>query len=67
MMRVAMYLSKMTVTDEKRDGLVQFTHISEAEWPEFIGRLAYAYFENTTQHGEWLLHQKIEVLLNMIF
>ena len=48
MMRVAMYLSKMTVTDEKRDGLVQFTHLSEAEWPEFIGRLAYAYFENTT-------------------
>ena len=49
----AFYLSKMTVADEQRDGPLQYSHLAFVEFLEFVGRLAYLYFESTPQHVEW--------------
>ena len=55
MIRIAFYLSKMTVIDELRDGPLEFSHIKFVEFLEFVARLAYLFFENTSQHFEWSL------------
>lgn len=67
MIRACFYLSKMTVTDEKKDGNMEFTHIKFVEFLEFIGRLSHAYYETTSHHFEWLLHEKIECVLGLLF
>ena len=67
MIRVAFYLSKMTVIDELRDGPLEFSHIRFVEFLEFVARLAHLFFESTSQHFEWGLHEKIEVLLSWLF
>ena len=55
MIRIAFFLSKMTVVDELRDGPLEFSHIKFVEFLEFVGRLAYLFFETTSQHFEWSL------------
>lgn len=61
------YLSKMTVADEHRDGPLQYSHLQFVEYLEFVGRLAYLYFEATPQHVEWRLEDKMEVMLGHLF
>ena len=65
--RKCFYLSKMTVVDEKRNGDLEYSHLEFVEYLEFIGRLAHHYFEGTSQHLEWYLDQKIEVMLGYLF
>ena len=48
MIRIAFYLCKMTVADESLHGPLEFNHLLEVEFLEFIGRLAYLFFESTT-------------------
>lgn len=67
MIRACFYLSKMTVADEIKDGQMEFTHIKFVEFLEFIGRLSHAYYETTSHHLEWLLHEKIEYVLGLLF
>ena len=57
----------MTVVDEKRNGDLEYSHLEFVEYLEFIGRLAHHYFEGTSQHLEWYLDQKIEVMLGYLF
>ena len=47
MIRTAFYLSKMTVPDEIRNGPLEFTHLKQVEFYEFIGRIAHIFFETT--------------------
>ena len=56
-------MSKMTIIEEKNNGPLEYTHIKMVEFLEFIGRISYYFFETTSQHLEWQLHQKIEVIL----
>ena len=63
MIRTALYLSKMTVADEMRDGPLEFSHLKFVEFLEFIGRIAHVYFEKTSHHLEWAMHRKIEIVL----
>ena len=56
-------MSKMTIADELRDGPLEYTHLKYVEFLEFIGRIAYAYFEKTPHHIEWHLSQKVEAVL----
>ena len=42
--RTALYMSKMTIADELRDGPLEFSHIRFVEFLEFIGRIAHRYF-----------------------
>ena len=37
-------MSKMTISDELRDGPLEYTHLKYVEFLEFIGRIAYVYF-----------------------
>ena len=67
MIRTAFYLCKMTVADESLHGPLEFNHLFEVEFLEFIGRLAYLFFESTSQHAEWTLELKIEKLLAWMF
>ena len=59
-------MSKMTIIEEKNNGPLEYTHIKMVEFLEFIGRLSYYFFETTSQHLEWQLHQKIEVILGQM-
>ena len=67
MIRTAFYLSKMTVTDELHTGMLEFTHLKQVEFLEFIGRIAHLFFEPTSHHYEWKITQKIEVILTWMF
>ena len=67
MIRMAFYLSKMTVADEKKDGPLEFTHLKFVEFLEFIGRLSFYFFEATPQHFEWSLTMKCKVMLQWFF
>ena len=64
---VALFMSKMTIADETRDGQLEYNHLKFVEFLEFIGRIAHAYFEKTPHHIEWHLSQKIEVVLTQMF
>lgn len=66
MIRVAFYLSKMTVADECLDGPLEFSHLKHVEFLEFIARLAHIFFESTTQHEEWTLEHKVIKMLGWI-
>ena len=57
----------MTVSDESLHGPLEFNHLLEVEFLEFIGRLAYIFFEPTTQHEEWTLEEKIKKVLSWMF
>ena len=57
----------MSVADEQREGQMEFTHLKFVEFLEFIGRIAHTYFSETSQHFEWGLEEKIEVVLNQMF
>ena len=59
-------MSKMTIVEEKNNGPLEYTHIKMVEFLEFIGRVSYYFFETTSQHLEWQLHQKIEVILGQM-
>ena len=59
-------MSKMTIIEEKNNGPLEYTHIKMVEFLEFIGRISYYFFETTSQHLEWQLHQKIEVILEQM-
>ena len=67
MIRMAFYLSKMTVADENKDGPLEFTHLRLVEFLEFIGRLSHYFFEATSQHFEWSLPMKCKVMLKWFF
>ena len=67
MIRKAFYLSKMTVSDEHKDGPLEFTHLKMVEFLEFIGRLSYMFYETTPNHKEWELPQKMTVMLGWMF
>ena len=57
----------MTVTDELHTGMLEFTHLKQVEFLEFIGRIAHLFFEPTSHHYEWKITQKIEVILTWMF
>ena len=67
MLRVAFYMSKMTVRNEHDEGEFQYNHLAWVEFLEFIGRLSYYFFEETPQHFEWTLKEKVAVMLEWIF
>ena len=67
MLRVAFYMSKMTVKDEAKEGDFEYNHLAFVEYLEFIARLAYYFFEETPQHFEWTLKEKLNVVLGWIF
>ena len=66
MLRVSFYLSKQTVVDEKEDGEFEYLHICFIEFAEFLARLAFMFFEETPQHFEWSLYQKVTQMLHWV-
>ena len=64
--RVALFLSKMSVIDEGREGDLEYTHLRFVEFLEFLGRLAYLFFEKTSAHFEMTQAEKMNLLLGWI-
>ena len=59
-------LSKMTVQDENSRGDQEYVSLKFVEFLEFICRLSYHKYENTSHHSEWKLHYKVSNMLDLI-
>ena len=53
----------MTVPNENEDGPVHYWHLKFVEFLEFIGRLAWLLYQDTSKHS-WTMVQKMEPVLD---
>jgi len=71
MLRSAFFLSKMTVINDglkgDGDGEFEYNYLAFVEFLEFVARLAYYFFADTSQHTEWTLNEKLHEMFAWIF
>ena len=60
----AFFMSKMTVPNENEDGPIVYWNLKFVEFLEFIGRLAWLKYQDTSNHKSWTMVQKVENIID---